>query len=117
MYGFIHGAKFRAGVVGHDSHNVRKTEILPGRKAYQLLGAFDTITKHFHKIAILRKDFPSTLINAGWEDDLVEVLEDPQNPLYLGFQGHPELSPNHPALNFLIRNAIAEAQRGSKKRR
>ena len=108
MYGFLHGANFKAGIKGHISHNERKTQLLKGSKAFELLGPYDTITKHFHSIALLRAGFPSSLINSGWEEDLAEIIEDPQNPYYLGFQGHPELSPDHPALDFLIKRAVRQ---------
>ena len=112
MFGFLRGARFRAGIKGHLNHNTRNTKTLPGSKAARMLGSFDTMTKHYHGMAMLKKNFPKSLIVSGWEGELVEILEDPQNPYYIGFQGHPELTPEHPALNFLIQNAIRMAERG-----
>ncbi|MFK7825719.1 MAG: hypothetical protein AB8G05_16320 [Oligoflexales bacterium] len=113
MFGFIHGARFKAGIQGHVSHNSRMSELLLGSKAAQLLGPHDTMTRHFHKIAMLKNNFPKSLIVSGWEGNLVEVLEDPQNPYYIGFQGHPELTASHPALNFLVMNAIKKSNNGA----
>lgn len=113
MMGFLHRANFKSGIKDHMHHNVSCTAIVKRTLAAGLLGKNDCITRHFHKIALVKSGFPKSLVISGWEKDFVEVLENPDNANYLGFQGHPELSPDHPALWFLIENAATWALKNS----
>lgn len=106
MYGYMNQARFVAGIEGHADHNVVKVKLRPDSKISHLLGEFDNLTLHYHTVAISLNGLPNHLIASGWDHNLVEILEDKNYPAYLGFQGHPELSPDHPAINLFVKQVL-----------
>jgi putative glutamine amidotransferase len=62
--------------------------VKPGSRAYELLGP-RLIVNSFHHQAV---DDPGTFEVVGWcpDDDVIEIMEDPDRTFALGVQWHPE---------------------------
>ena|SRR5436190_5407983 len=83
-------------VLGHHGHRPisgpkfgeHRVELAPGSRAQALLGDALTVNS-FHHQGVAD---PGRLRATGWcrEDDLIEVVEDPDLPFALGVQWHPE---------------------------
>ena len=78
--------------------------IRPGSRAFELLGARNTVNS-FHHQAI---DDAGSFTAVGWcpDDRVIEVIEDPERSFALGVQWHPERTKD-----FRVFTALVEAAR------
>ena len=82
-------------------------EISPNSKLYQIEGQarFEIVSAHHQAIKELGKRL---VITAYSPDGVIEAIEDPEHPFFIGVQWHPERDPDAPATRRLF-EAFVEA--------
>ena len=88
--------------------------LTPGSKAREVYGADQIVERHRHRYEF-NNNYRDQLTNAGLvvggksDDDLVEMVELPDHPWYIGVQFHPEFTSSprdgHPLFTALVQKA------------
>jgi CTP synthase len=95
--------------------------ITPGTLAHELYGATDISERHRHRFEVNNR-YRARLHEAGMiasgvnpDLDLVEIVEVPDHPFYVGVQFHPEFQSRplqpHPIFRGFVRAALASAEK------
>lgn len=85
-----------------ESHPRHFVHLAPSAKLYQILGTEQTEVVSAHHQAV--RDVGTSLrIVATAPDGVVEAIEDPEMPFFIGVQWHPERDPNAPTTRALFR--------------
>jgi putative glutamine amidotransferase len=102
-------------VLGHHGHRPvsgpkfgeHRVELTAGSRAHALLGDALTVNS-FHHQGVAD---PGRLRPTGWcrEDDLIEVVEDPDLPFALGVQWHPEDTDDFRVIAGFVRAAVGRS--------
>ena len=103
LYGLLKGAHMIYGILDHGSMQKHPVSIAPNSKMFDILGPFDRLSPHFHSLALSQSEFPSSLSIVGTFNGIIEIIEDKNKDDYFGFQSHPELANNHPAIAAWVR--------------
>ncbi len=102
------------GVPGNRSrHDVR---IEPGTRLASILGARSWNVNSSHHQAI-RTAAPGFRVTAHADDGVIEGLEDPRHPFYVGVQWHPEDMPGEESATTLFRAFVEAARKHAEERR
>ena len=97
----------------HPSH---PAEILPGTILAELTGAGKILTNSVHHQAVDRLG-RGLILSARSPDGIVEGMEDPSGPLFLGVQFHPEATAGEdPRMQAIFDCLVREARKTKEKR-
>jgi putative glutamine amidotransferase len=113
-----------SGKVGHaqrrtDDGPWHRVEIRPGTLLARILGSDPREVNSFHHQACRRPGEGLVVSAESPEDGLIEALEEPNQPFFLGVQWHPELTPERegPLFRAFLEAARLRAGSSSKERR
>jgi len=102
----------RPGSQAHAGDAVQPVEVVPGTKLAAALGVGRLPVVSRHHQAVLDPG-PALSVSARDDEGLIEAVEKPGHPFYIGVQWHPELSPASSPHGRLFRALVAAAARSA----